>query len=530
MPPRHRRSTLARLALALACAAVPGALRAQDTLRIPATTGAPAVTRPAGTVLSRPPPAVARPSGAAETGAGQDLVTVPNLSGRTVEEARRILSAAGLAVGRVADGTGPGTPGTVAQQQPRAGSVVAPKSDVRLWIVPARQQPSITIRPPATEPARVTVPRLIGRTTGDARAALSAAGLEVGAVTEVTGGRPGTVVRQLPAAGSPVEPKSAVRLWVVPARVAADPPRDTLVRVPGLAGRTAEQARAALAAAGLRVAAVAEAPGTGAPGTVARQQPAAGTAVARGSGVRLWTVPRQVAVRPDPPAEGPPPQAPPVQQPAVPDPSIPNAGVADSVPAGAAPRTPDSLSVPDVRRLALGDARARLESLGFAVALEAAMEDSASWTVRAQQPGPGARLASGGVVALLLDPPAPGAVAGTSSPPRPGAGDGVQPGAPPVVAAPWYARKPAWIALAALLLVALVAGARTLRGGRPRPRPLPVTAVRARLRMDVPAEVAVEGAPFAAGGLRFRMNPGRTAARVSGAGPLFVNQEVSGNG
>jgi hypothetical protein len=40
----------------------------------------------------------------------------------------------------------------------------------------------------------------------------------------------------------------------------------------------------------------------------------------------------------------------------------------------------------------------------------------------------------------------------------------------------------------------------------------------------------VEGAPFAPGGLRFRMNPGRTAARVSAAGPLFVKKEVLGDG
>ncbi|HEX6040675.1 hypothetical protein, partial [Longimicrobium sp.] len=96
----------------------------------------------------------------------------------------------------------------------------------------------------------------------------------------------------------------------------------------------------------------------------------------------------------------------------------------------------------------------------------------------------------------------------------------------PVVAAPWYTRRPAWIAFAVVLLLAMVAGVRALR----RPRALPVTAVRARLRMDAPASVAVEGAPFAAGGLRFRMNPGRAAARVSTAGPLFVNKEVSGDG
>jgi beta-lactam-binding protein with PASTA domain len=563
MSPPHRQSVLVRLLLALVCAVLPGALHAQDTLKIPTTTTtAPRV--PAGTVITRPPTTVTRPpvtvarppgtvtqpSGTATEEGQQQLVTVPDLSGRTPAEARRILTGAGLVIGRVAEGQGggQGTPGTVEQQQPRAGSVVAAKSDVRLWLVPeSRQQPTITIRPPVTQPRerqRVIVPRLIGQTVADARAEVAGAGLEVGAVTEVTGGTPGTVVRQLPAAGSPVEPRSVVRLWVVPARVAADPPRDTLVRVPNLAGRTPAQARAALAAAGLRVAAVADGTGTGAPGTIARQQPAAGASVARGSGVRMWLVPAQVATRPDPPVQNPPVQEPadppvqnPVQNPPVQNPPVQNPvqnppvqnPVVDSVQAPAGPRTPDSLSVPDVRRLALDEARAQLEMLGFAVALDAGMEDSASWTVRAQQPGPGARLASGGVVALLLDPPASGAVAGTTAGNVPSGGSGLQPSdGPPVAAAPWYTRRPTWIALAVVLLVAAAVGARALRGGRPRA--LPVTAVRARLRMDAPASVAVEGTPFAAGGLRFRMNPGRTAARVSGAGPLFVTKEVSRNG
>ncbi|HEX6038341.1 PASTA domain-containing protein, partial [Longimicrobium sp.] len=418
MSPPPNRSVLLRLAVALACAVLPGALHAQDTLKIPtATTTAPRVPRPTGSVLARPP-VVTQPS-AADADAGQDLVTVPSLSGRSVDEARRILAGAGLLVGRVAEGQGEGTPGSILQQQPRAGSVVARRSDVRLWIVPRQQQaPPVTYRPPASqEPARVTVPRLIGRTTGDARAALAAAGLEVGAVAEVAGaGTPGTVVRQLPAAGSPVEPKSTVRLWVVPARVAADPPRDSLVRVPNLAGRTPEQARAALASAGLRLAGVAEGTGTGTPGTVARQQPAAGAAVAPGSGVRLWTVPVQVATRPDSPVQDPkPPVQQPAQNPPVQDPTrtppVQNPPAADSARTPVEPRTPDSLAVPDVRRLTLREARAELELLGLAVALDAGMADSAAWTVRAQQPGPGARLATGGVVALLLDPPAAGAVA-----------------------------------------------------------------------------------------------------------------------
>jgi beta-lactam-binding protein with PASTA domain len=472
-----RRSAIARAAFALLCALGAVPLHAQDTLKIPATS-TPRVNLPAGTRVTRPPITVAQPAGTAATQQepAQQLVRVPDLGGRTVEEARRLLAAAGLEVGRVAEGTGEGTPGTIMQQQPRAGSVVAPKSDVRLWLVPPRQvatrpqEPVITIRPPVAQPqqgpARVTVPRVIGRTPQEARTALAAAGLEVGAVAEVAdGGAPGTVVRQYPAAGAPAEPKSQVRLWVVPMRVAqAPPPAKPPVAAP-------------------------------------------------------------VETRPDPPATQPPvhaPANPPLQVPAAQTPAAQSPTVRDSAAPGTEPD--DLLIVPDVRRLALREARANLESAGLAVALDAALADSAAWTVRAQQPGPGARVAAGEVVALLLDPPAPGAVAGTANPTGsvPGAANGFQP--PASAAQPWFTRRPVWIGLAVLLLIAAALGARQVRG---RGRALPVTAVSARLRMDAPARVAVEGAPFAAGGLRLRMNPGRTAARVSAAGPLFVQKEVS---
>lgn len=531
LPRSFSRPNLSRWILALACAAGPVGAHGQDTLKIPSTT---TTAQPAGTVLSRPPVTVTRPPATTTTTATQQqTVRVPDVSGRTVEEARRILAASGLEVGRVVDGTGTtGTPGTVMQQQPRAGAGVEPKSAVQLWLVPARQRPAITVRPPVTQqPAAVTVPRVVGRTTGDARTVLARAGLQVGAVTEVTGGTPGTVVRQLPAAGSTAEPASAVRLWVVPARVATQP-GENLVRVPDLAGRNRTDAQVALAAAGLRPAGF-ETGGTGTPGTVARQQPAAGTSVARGSGVRLWLVPARVAAT-DPPAQNPPAQNPPAQNPPAQNPPV-QAPVAQDTPArnpavdSAAPYA-DSLIVPDVRRLALADARLSLQAAGLAAAFDVAFLDSATWMVRAQQPAPGSRLAAGGVVALLLDPPSPAAVAGTAGAnPPPAGGNGFQaPSTPPSDATPWFTRWPLWIAVAVvLLLLAAVAAARWMRG---RARPLPVAAVRAQVRMDVPARVAVEGAPFAAGELRFRMTPGRAAARVSPGGSLFVQKEISVDG
>ena len=610
LPPRSARHTAVfGLALALFCAAAPVGLRAQDSAKAPASTQ-PRVSLPAGTRVTRPAvtvPAVTRPPANIQGGdAQQQLVTVPNLDGRTVDEARRLLAAAGLELGRVAEGSGSGTAGTVMQQQPRAGSVVAPRSDVRLWLVPAQvatrpQEPSVLARPPVTrpqEPARATVPRLVGRTVDDARGMIAQANLEVEAVAELAGnGPPGTVLRQSPQAGTAVAPKSGVRLWIVPARVAQqprDPAGAPVVRVPSLVGSTVEDARETLSGAGLQVAGLADGPaGSGVPGTVARQEPAAGSAVLPNSGVRLWLVPArravvpaimglpldraramlresglrpgevagtgrvightyeagasvpvgsvvnislgvppaggvgQVATRPDPPAEEtpiPPVQrpTPPVQRPTPQEPVVqPPSG-----PATQPAVTLDSLAVPDVRRLALGDARAALEAAGLAAAFDTSLADSATWTVSTQQPGPGARLASGGVVALLLDPPA-ATVAGTTAPVPtvPAGGSGFQPSSTPPATESWVRRNTTWLLVAAalLLIAAAAAGARRMRVRRHVP---PVAGVNARLRMDSPARVAVDGMPFGPGALRLRVKPGRSAVRVAAAGPLFVSKEV----
>lgn len=555
LPPRHsRRIAVSWLALALMGASAPGAVHAQDTLKVPATSvTAPRVNLPAGTRITRPPvtTTVARPPASTGTAvAAQQIVTVPDLSGRTVDEARRLLAGAGLVMGSVTEASGSGTPGRIVQQQPRAGSAVAPKSDVRLWVVPAAvattrpplNRPPVT-RPPVTEPAEtpqpalVTVPRLAGRTVEDARALLLRQGLEAGAVAEIAGsGEPGTILRQSPQAGARVERKSVVGLWIVAPRVAqetpADPPAPVArVTVPSVAGKTVDDARKTLAAAGLALGPLAEAAETGTPGTVARQLPAAGASVAPNARVRLWLVPARAAVpgpvatRPDPPAVAQPRPAQPEPtepQPTVPEPAVPGTPPV-TIPPATQPVVPadSAATVPDVRRLALPQAQAALAAAGFTAAFDVALADSAGWIVSAQQPSPGGRLASGGVVALLLDPPAgaPVAAAPGSQPPAAG-GEAAEPSL--------LERRWPWLALAALLLVAAVAavvtGAQRMRS---RARVLPVAGVSARLRMDTPARVAVEGDPFGPGRLRFRMNPGRSAARVAAGDSIFVRKEVS---
>ncbi|WP_420129116.1 PASTA domain-containing protein [Longimicrobium sp.] len=552
----HLSHTFARvLALALLLAALPGVLRAQDTAKAPSSTA------PAGTRVTRPtlsaPATVARPPASTVAQPAQQPAIVPDVAGRTVDQARRLLAAAGLEVGSVAQGTGSGTPGTIVQQQPRAGSAVAPKSTVQLWLAPeattASQQPPVS-RPPATRPSApsapsvVTVPRLAGRTVEDARTTLARISLQVGDVGEAAGtGAPGTIVRQSPRPGMPVVRGSSVQVWVVPARVAQQPSQTPtaplLVRVPNVVGQPVSDARETLSGASLALGETAEAAGRGAPGTVVRQQPAAGSAMLPNSRVRVWLVPAatpaaggQVATRPQPPAQTAVAQTRPaadsaVQNPAARNPAAtvavttaPAAGDSAAMPLVTAPVAGDSaVAVPDVRRLALVDAQALLAAAGFTAVVDTALADSAGWTVSAQQPGPGARLASGGLVALLLDPPAAGPVA-AATPPPPVAG----PTQPVAEDAKKWGRL--WLPLAALLLAVVFAAAVGARRMRARKQVLPVAGVSARLRMDTPARVAVEGTPFGGARLRFRMNPGRTAALVSAPGTLFVQkEEVAGD-
>jgi beta-lactam-binding protein with PASTA domain len=539
------RTIFRRLALALLLAAWPVAAGAQDTAGAP-TASTPRVSLPAGSTIARPPQTapttVARPPATNQQPQQQPAI-VPDLSGRTVDQARRLLAAAGLEVGRVAEGQGSGTPGTIIQQQPRAGSAVAPKSTVQLWLAPeatAATPPPVS-RPPVTRPPApsiVTVPRLAGRTVDDARATLARVSLVVGDVGEAAGtGAPGTIVRQSPRPGFPVVRGSAVQVWVVPARVAQQPrnplPDPMVVRVPNLVGQTVEDARETLSAAGLTLGSLAEGSGTGVPGTVTRQQPAAGSAMLPNSRVGVWLVPAarppaaggQVATRPDPsPPARPQPQPPaqPAQTPAAQNSVVPNPPAA--APAVPVPAATDSIAVPDVRRLALAEAQVSLAAAGYTAVFDTALADSAGWMVTAQQPGPGARLASGGLVALLLDPPAPVAAAPPAQPPL---ATGTQQGAvPPATPRAETGRRTLWISLAAVLLILAAAAAWRMRARSSVP---PIAGVSARFRTDAPARVAVEGMPFGDARLRFRVNPGRTVARVAADGPLFVSKEVSGD-
>lgn len=131
---------------------------------------------------------------------------------------------------------------------------------------------------PTPTPELATVPDLAGLSRADALAALQAAGLSPGPVTqEASEKSPSTVLRQGAGAGTQVQPGSTVDL------VIAVP----LPRVPAVVGLRTDAARERLQAAGYTVTTSTTPTTTGDDGVVLSQQPSASTRAARGTAVHL---------------------------------------------------------------------------------------------------------------------------------------------------------------------------------------------------------------------------------------------------
>jgi beta-lactam-binding protein with PASTA domain len=131
------------------------------------------------------------------------------------------------------------------------------------------------------QPATATVPALVGQSQAQAQAALSQAGLNLGAVTQQCSdsAASGIVIEQSPAAGSAVADGRAVSVAV------SSGPCNALV--PSVVGQSQAQAQAALSQAGFALAASPQCSDAVAAGTVIEQSPAAGSAAAGGLAVAV---------------------------------------------------------------------------------------------------------------------------------------------------------------------------------------------------------------------------------------------------
>lgn len=219
----------------------------------------------------------------AETSPPQVSVVVPNLIGIPLDAAVAQLRQQRLQPGAVRSRPEDRSPGTVVEQEPTAGSRLDPGSKVHLVVAENPAEPEK--RPePKPEPETVAVPKLVGLSQENARAALKKAGLVMGKVRQVESreAKPGTVIEQAPPAGRPLAKGSAVTLVV-----ALEPPAPVLLTVPNLNGLTVEMARESLAREGLTGVVHEKASDLGRPGTVIDQRPKPGQQVQKGTTVEF---------------------------------------------------------------------------------------------------------------------------------------------------------------------------------------------------------------------------------------------------
>ncbi|UCC47566.1 MAG: PASTA domain-containing protein [Gemmatimonadota bacterium] len=221
--------------------------------------------------------------------AGADLKRVPELVGRSAEEARSRVERAGL----VCEEVGlhhPEALGTVVAQEPLGGQMAEPGSPVRVTVSLGSK-----MRP---------VPDVVGLSHLQAEVALERAGYESELIWVDADADVGEVVGTQPAPGTPLGLPGQVSVLV-----SAGPRR---VRVPDLMTRSLAEAQATLDRLGLRLGEVSEdSASLAAPGTVLRQSPRAGVEVARATRVSV-----SVAVAPPKPL---PPELRPDTTPVVPD-------------------------------------------------------------------------------------------------------------------------------------------------------------------------------------------------------------------
>ncbi|MFD4871368.1 Stk1 family PASTA domain-containing Ser/Thr kinase [Streptomyces sp. NPDC058412] len=190
-----------------------------------------------GTVMNTDPPGGRRIRGNGAVtltiSRGPEVVAVPNLKGRPLEEAKAELTKSGLAPGIVTQAFSQDVPqGSVISSDPAVGDKRAPDTAVSLVVSKGRP---------------VQVPTVTGLPVDQATAGLEALGLKVATAPEQVNSpaAAGTVANQSVGAGTQAAAGDTVTLTV------SKGPR--LVPVPNVTGQDVDAARKALEAAGFKV-------------------------------------------------------------------------------------------------------------------------------------------------------------------------------------------------------------------------------------------------------------------------------------
>lgn len=199
----------------------------------------------------------------------ENVSAVPNVVGLTQGAALGALTNAGFTLGDVTQQSSATVPaGSVISQDPVAGANAAPGTAVSLVV--------------SSGPANVLVPSVVTLAQSSAIAAITDAGLVVGAITQQSSASVpmNHVISQNPGGGSSVAAGSAVNL------VISSGPQ--MVSVPNLIGLSQSAASDAITNVGLVVGVVVLEPSASAPvGTVIGQAPSGGVNVNLGSAVNL---------------------------------------------------------------------------------------------------------------------------------------------------------------------------------------------------------------------------------------------------
>ncbi|MBL8981108.1 MAG: PASTA domain-containing protein [Gemmatimonadetes bacterium] len=167
----------------------------------------PAPDAPKNTVLAQVPAAgETADRGSAvilDVSEGAERATIPSLSGLSRDDAARVLTDAGLALGDVTEQPSDTARGTVLASSPAAGFTVPRGSRIALTV--------------SAGPPEIGLPDVIGRDLNTARGLLEQLGLQLAPLEyDSTSTLPaGTVVAQTPAAGSTVTGGSLITLRIV---------------------------------------------------------------------------------------------------------------------------------------------------------------------------------------------------------------------------------------------------------------------------------------------------------------------------
>jgi eukaryotic-like serine/threonine-protein kinase len=206
------------------------------------------------------------------TGVFAQKSSVPNVVGATLADAQTTLSGSGFKLGSVGYQQAVGKPqGTVISQDPAAGTQANSGSAVNLIAVGA------SVR---------TVPDVIGMTESAAGAAITAAGLALGHVTQLYSSEPaGSVTDQAPDSGVTAPAGSQVAITISRGPTPSATP--AAAAVPSVTGKSQSQATTTLQSAGF-VVVVDRVPSSSTPaGVVSDQTPAGGVLAQPGTSVTI---------------------------------------------------------------------------------------------------------------------------------------------------------------------------------------------------------------------------------------------------